>query len=204
MRYSAYTPGNRSRSWKPRVRRKRSGVSVLLSLTLIFISVVVGTNTARRIIYPQKYSTLVGQYSSQFGVDESLVYAVIKTESGFDKSARSAVGAMGLMQITPETFEWLQTKLPPEHELTSDDLYQPEINIRYGVFFLSLLRGEFGNDRLAIAAYHAGRGSVNNWLSSNIVTSDGCEISDIPISATGHYVSKVESARDVYIDMYYR
>ena len=184
-------------------RSLRRVLSFALCLTLVITAAVFAYGAVRKIIYPQKYSELVERYSEQFGVDESLVYAVIYTESGFDSGARSDVGAIGLMQIMPETFDWLQTKLRPETPLEADDLYDPEVNIRYGVFFLSLLREEFGCDRLAIAAYHAGRGSVNSWIRDNLVPSQGCELSDIPTSDTGHYVSKVEKARGVYLDIYY-
>lgn len=178
-------------------------ISVVLAVILVLAAGVVAFGAARKIIYPQKYSELVEKYSREFGVEESLVYAVIFTESGFDPNARSNVGAIGLMQIMPDTFQWLQMKMKTDTTLASDALYEPETNIKYGVFFLSLLINEFGCDRLAIAAYHAGRGSVNSWINNELVSRNDCEIDDIPTSDTGHYVSKVEDARGVYLDIYY-
>ena len=154
-------------------------------------------------LYPKRYCELITESCEEFGVEESLVYAVIHTESGFDCNARSNVGALGLMQIMPETFDWLQTRLPAEEHLEFDALYLPEVNIRYGVYYLSQLRSQFGSDMLAIAAYHAGQGSVSGWLDKSGLPPELFKQTDIPSSATCHYVNKVERAREIYIRLYF-
>lgn len=178
-------------------------VSVLLACALVLCA---GYEIIIRISYPRRYEQIVKENCARFGVEETFVYAVIRTESGFDPKARSQVGAMGLMQIMPETFMWLQSKLPSGEDgqrLSEAELYDPEINIRYGVYYLSMLRDEFGSDTLAAAAYHAGGGKVREWLNSGQLAA-GCGSDDIPSGATGHYVRKVESARDIYARLYYR
>lgn len=166
--------------------------------------IVTGLLTARATVrgfYPMKYDALISATCREFGLEPSLAYAVIKTESGFDEQALSNVGAMGLMQIMPETFEWLQKKLPPEEALPPEALYRPEVNIRYGVFYLSMLHGQFGDDTLTIAAYHAGQNRVSGWLGDGVVYA-GCTADDVPSSATAHYVRKVSHAREVYLRLY--
>ncbi len=155
-------------------------------------------------LYPMRYKELITQSCEEFGVDESLVYAIIHTESGFDTEARSSVGALGLMQIMPETFEWLQTRLPPEQVMNADSLVTPEVNIRYGVYYISRLKSLFGSDTLVVAAYHAGQGSVLKWLRESGLEPSEFGIDNIPSSATGHYVNKVERARKVYQKLYFR
>ncbi len=174
----------------------------LLMIAVIITCVAIGWTAAEKMLYPQKYSGYVEEYSEKFDVDRMLVYAIIKTESSFDSEAVSEVGAVGLMQIMPETFDWLQTKLPPEHKLDSDALFDPETNIKYGVFFLSLLQNEFDNTELTIAAYHAGRGRVNEWLADRTVSPDGISINEFPSRTTAHYVDKVTKNIERYKKIY--
>ena len=177
--------------------------TLLLCVLLLAVGFAVSA-AFTHLSYPRRFEEIVCANCRCYGVDESLVYAVIRTESGFDPEAKSNVGALGLMQITPETFHWLQSKIPdaPSDTLDDNSLFDPEINIRYGVFFLSMLQEEFGSDTLAIAAYHAGRGQVSSWLEGGTLEQDS-KYSDIPSGATGHYVNKVERARTVYIQLYY-
>lgn len=184
-------------------KRKRNERSILIFLMFAAMAAIFGSfaaGLAVKAFYPLRYNSIVEQSCAEFGVDESLVYAVIHTESGFDERAFSEAGAMGLMQIMPETFRWLQKGLPSETPLDDNSLFIPEINIRYGVYYLSRLQKLFGSDMLTIAAYHAGQGSVSRWLG------DGNPIDfrreDIPSSATCHYVNKVERARTVYLRLY--
>ena len=182
-------------------------IVVMITIVCVIAALFLLGRTVGRKIFPMEYSTLVEEYSAEFGLDPQLVYAIIHTESGFDPAARSPVGACGLMQIMPETFDWLQTKLPPGEiygmpYLTHDYLDIPEVNIRYGTLFLSILLREFADERLAVAAYHAGQGRVRQWLSSGQVTPGSFEIGDIPSSATSHYVSKVERAKGIYALLY--
>ncbi len=178
----------------------------LFTFLLVIAAIILLVSTAwtrlEKMIYPKKYSEFVERYSAQYNVDETLVYAIIKTESSFDSNAVSDVGAIGLMQIMPETFEWLQTKMSSEEKLGSEALFEPETNIKYGVFFLSMLMEEFDDIRLAAAAYHAGRGQVNEWLDDKSVSDDGKTIESIPSRNTAHYVSKVIRNIEIYEKIY--
>lgn len=185
------------------LRKNRRALATAAVILLVLAAGLILLSSVRRAMYPREYNDLVERYCAQFEVEESLAYAVIRTESGFDPSASSSLGARGLMQIMPDTFAWLQTKLPDTQYLDESLLYDPEINIRYGVFFLSILQQEFGDDRLAVAAYHAGRGQVNRWIRDYGIAPGDWALEDIPSDVTGHYVGKVERARDVYVSLYY-
>ncbi len=171
-------------------------------IAVVIICLILLLSCVMKLLFPKKYDDYVEKYSAEYEVDETLIYAIIKTESSFDSDAVSDVGAIGLMQIMPETFEWLQTKMPSEEKLDDNALYDPETNIRYGVFFLSLLQEEFGDTKLVIAAYHAGRGKVNKWLDDANVSPDGITIEDIPSRTTAHYVSKVTDNIRIYDKIY--
>lgn len=174
---------------------------------LIVLAVAVGLvgfgyNRVMRAVYPQKYKELVEEYSRQNGLDPMLVYAVIKCESGYDTNATSSKDAKGLMQLTDDTFAWVQTKAEPNEELPAQRLYEPEINIKFGTLLLSLHKAEFASDELALAAYHAGRGSVNKWLSDDAYTDDGESLHTVPYADTNAYIEKVMKTKAAYEKLY--
>ena len=187
---------------KSRDSGRRSGGIGLAGGVLLVLTGVVAAFLCMRALYPVQYRDTVERCCEEFGVDSRLVYAVIHTESGFDPNARSEAGAMGLMQIMPDTFLWLQSRLEPEAQRTAEALYDPEVNIRYGVYFLSMLDEMFNDDVLTVAAYHAGQNRVTKWLDEQTIPRHNCTAEDIPSSTTGHYVRKVEKARLVYERLY--
>lgn len=167
---------------------------------LLFAAFAGSYRTVMKLSYPHKYEEFVEKYSAEFGLDSALLYAVIRTESSFDPSAVSSADAVGLTQITPETFEWLRMKLgETQGELS---LLDPETSVKYGAFFLSYLLDEFGETPVALAAYHAGRGRVNSWLEDPEISPDGKTLTKIPISETAHYVKKVTKALNIYSNLY--
>ncbi len=151
--------------------------------------------------YPIKYQNYVEKYSNEYGVDKYFVYAVIRTESGFKSDAVSQVGARGLMQIMEDTFDWIKFRMGDE-EAVYYDMFNPELNIKYGCWLLAYLYEEFGSYEVAAAAYHAGRGNVNKWLDNPEYSPDGVHLDVIPIGDTAHYVSKITNAMDVYLRLY--
>lgn len=173
---------------------------IFISAAVLFAAFSVTGKTVMKLIYPMKYTEIVEKYGAEYGVEPELVYAVIKTESSFNPDAVSDARAEGLTQITPETFEWLKSKLGEENENLS--LYDPETSIKYGAFFLGYLIDEFENTDTALAAYHAGRGRVNGWLENKKISPDGVTLSEIPIPETAHYVKKVNKALNVYNNLY--
>ncbi len=184
-------------------KTKKSGKLLKAGLVFIIAVTVLGfvLKLSLEKIYPTDYSEYVQKYSTLYGVDENLIYAVIKTESGFNKNALSEDDAKGLMQITPDTFNWIHSKLN-DGEFTHDDMYNPEINIRYGVYLISYLLEEFDNTQTALAAYHAGRGVVNKWVKNPDYSSDGKTLDTIPYKDTDHYVYKVTRYYNIYLRLY--
>ena len=165
-------------------------ISLLLILSVILIIIIVNAvKLGVQTVYPRQYANLIEENAEIFEIDSSLLYALIKTESGFDENAVSFVGAKGLTQITPDTFQWLQTKTGDAYE--EDALFTPEISVYYGAYFLDMLLYEFGNTETAFAAYHAGRGKVNEWLADPRYSSDGLTLDKIPYEDTAQYVKKV-------------
>ena len=116
-------------------------------------------------MYPLKYNDYVTKASYEYNVEPGLIYGIIRTESGFNEEAESRVGAIGLMQIMPDTFEWLQTHIGDNY-INMDDLSDPETNIMYGTYFISYLLNKYGSEREAICAYNAGMGNVLGLVSS--------------------------------------
>lgn len=175
-------------------------LAAVLVLAVLGGMLCVAGRSVQKALYPQKYSDIVQTYSRRYGVDAALLYAVIRTESSFDPEASSDVGARGLMQIMPDTLDWLCYRMGEETSFES--LSDPETSIRYGAFFLHLLLEEFGSENAALAAYHAGRGSVSRWLQDKAYSADGKTLDTIPYPDTAHYVSKVENAKAVYEKLY--
>lgn len=172
------------------------GLTVLILATVL----VIAMNPILKSTMPLEYEKFVQKYAKEYRVDEALVFAVIKTESGFDPNAISSADARGLMQITPDTFEWLQTKTGEKHELQK--LFDPETCIKYGAFFLGMLLEEFKNEDTALAAYNAGRTRVSTWLQDDALTDDGVTLKYIPYSETRYYVKKVNTALEWYRKLY--
>lgn len=174
---------------------------VLLVAVIVFLSGKIIYDTALEYMYPRKYSEYVEKYAEEYGISEILLYSVINTESGFDKNAVSSANAIGLTQITEDTFDWLVMKTGEEY--TFDDLFEPEISIKYGAYFLSLLQKEYAITETVAAGYHAGMGNVSSWLNNPEYSDDGQHLKKIPISDTAHYVDKIINAMEKYNSIYY-
>lgn len=155
------------------------------------------------LLYPQEYAQQVRHASIEFGVEEPLIYAVIRTESGFRPEVESSVGASGLMQLMPSTFDWLQENLNGEVTYSADSLADPDINIRYGTYLLSILLKKYEVRDTAIAAYNAGTSTVDGWLQDKSLSPDGKTLTTIPYEETSAYVRKVSEAYEMYKKLYY-
>ena len=154
--------------------------------------------------YQQQYGEEVHKYATEFGVEEPLVYAVIRTESGFRSDVESSAGAQGLMQLMPSTFDWLQESLDGQVTYSTDSLKDPAINIRYGTYLLSVLLEKYGNRETAIAAYNAGTTTVDGWLHDPNISPDGITLTNIPYEETANYVERVSHAYELYQKLYYQ
>ena len=146
----------------------------------------------QRARYPLRYETIVRAHARNYDLPPALLAAVIYTESKFDADARSDAGAVGLMQLLPDTARGIATRTGGDGFVESD-LLDPEINVRYGSWYLRHLLDRYHDVPTALAAYHAGQGNVDDWLR------DG---GGIRFPETRHYVEKVLDARQVYADVY--
>ena len=171
------------------------GVIFVIALTLGIYFLVRQSN---KYVYPVKFYSFVEKYSTKVDIDKNLIYGIINTESGFDENALSNVGARGLMQIMPDTFDWIKFKMNDERDITFDDMYNPETNIQYGVFLIDYLYERFGDIELAIAGYHAVIGKVDSWIENNELEKVDGSYQIFPSDVTGHYVDKVMDAYSFY------
>ena len=181
----------------------RKAVKIILIFAALISLVCViffGGMSTLKTLYPRRYSEFVEIYSENNNLSEEFVYAVIKCESNFETDAVSYVNAKGLMQIMPDTFDWIQWRLG--EDFSEEKLFEAETAIRYGCYFYGYLVEKFGNERTAIAAYHAGAACVEEWLSDERYSDDGENLKNIPYPSTAAYVEKVMRVKDLYTKLY--
>ncbi len=142
--------------------------------------------------YPLRYQEIVVGHAHNYDLDPALLAAVIYRESKFDPNARSSSGAVGLMQLLPDTAKGIAIHTGGSKFVVSD-LENPEINVRYGAFYLRRLIRKYGSVRLALAAYNAGQRNVDEWRRQG---------RGIVFPETREYVSSVLDVRDLYRKAY--
>lgn len=182
----------------------------LLFIFLLIVGILIGGGFLLRhanhqyqiSAHPLAYADLIEKYADENGVSPSLVCAIICTESHFNPNAVSHAGAMGLMQLTPETYVWAQTRAGIRDKAPADTLFDPVQNIRFGTVTLRLLLTQFENTDTALAAYNAGQGNVSRWLKDPAYSADGVTLHTIPYKETAAYVQKVKAAQKVYQTLY--
>lgn len=218
----------RGRSMLEKRRRRRilfrSGIVVLAGIGLLAAIIGLIWSAFWMINRPDtgkvldwEYADTAEKYAQEYDVPLEVVYAVIETESHFESDAQSGVGACGLMQLMPDTYDWIQGRLgegentdgqaegntqqavspetPGEEEA---DIFDPETNIRYGVYYLSYLYERFGVWETVYAGYNAGPNIVAKWLEDETYSTDGKTLEHIPYTETANYVVKVSDARERY------
>jgi len=141
-----------------------------------------------RLRYPLDYQAIVRGHSRNYHLDPALLAAVIYQESKFRAHARSSSGAVGLMQLLPSTAEGIAVHTGGTKFRVSD-LDDPEINVRYGSWYLRHLLDKYGDERTALAAYNAGQENVDHWRA---------EGKGIEFAETRHYVKRVEHLKTLY------
>lgn len=158
----------------------------------------------KKYLYPFPYRDKVFANAAANEVEPFLVAAVIRTESKFVAAARSPKGAMGLMQMMPETGQWVAEQLG-EGGFAAEMLYDPDVSIRFGTWYLASLQKEFrDNEVLVLAAYNGGRGNVKQWMRQFGWEQNFRDIEQIPYRETREYVKKVLHAKERYRDLYGR
>lgn len=182
--------------------RKRRRLFVLIFLVIVLYIMIIQIPNLLKAIYPIKYENIINKYAEVYGLDPYLIAAVIKVESGYDRFARSGKGALGLMQIKLSTGKWIGEKIEYK-DLDEEMLYDPELNIKMGCWYLDYLLGYYNGDiRLALAAYNGGQGNVNKWLKDDKYSDDGITLKEIPFDETRFYVEKISKAYNIYNRIY--
>ena len=141
-----------------------------------------------RLWYPLRYESIVRGHAHNYELDPAFLAAVIEQESKFRADARSSAGAIGLMQLQPATAKGIALRTGGSKFVLSD-LYDPELNIRYGSWYLHHLMTKYGDERLALAAYNAGQKNVDRWRAAG---------DDVQFPETRAYIDKVERLKKIY------
>jgi soluble lytic murein transglycosylase len=145
-----------------------------------------------RLWYPLRYEQIVRGHARHYELDPALLAAVIYQESKFKSDARSSSGAIGLMQLLPDTAKGIALHTGGS-AFRVDDLYNPEINVRYGAWYLRHLLDKYGEERTALAAYNAGQDNVDHWRRAG---------RGLVFAETRAYVRRVEELKKIYRDAY--
>ncbi len=173
-------------------------ITILVAILIFYFGFMFAM---KKYVYPYKYAEYVNKYSEEYELDPYLVLAVIKTESDFDKTAVSKKDAKGLMQIMETTA--IETANKMGLEVTEKDLFEPELNINIGLKYFTYLLNQYNNNYpLAIIAYNAGIGNVDNWIKNGIIKEDGTDIENVPFKETNNYVRKILRDYKIYKELY--
>ena len=198
----------RRRRFRGRVPIRRVVLIAVLAALLIALGIYYVVQYQRHLVYaqyPLSYKDLIVRMSREYNLEPWHVAAVIRCESSFNAKATSGVGARGLMQIMPETGQWLAGKFDEDDGFDPDTLYTPEVNVKYGCWYLSWLMKRYNRSvPLTTMAYHAGHGTVDKWLADRDVSADGLTIDPdkVPYQSTAQYLKRVLKAYEKYEELY--
>ena len=180
---------------------------IWIAIIVIIFILLVPLNMPQKIlkmVYPTEYSNYVESYSEKYNVDKYLIYAVIKAESNFNNDAVSSKEAKGLMQLMKTTAKEISKRL--DMTLTDEEienkLSEPEFNINLGTKYISLLIEKYNSIELALVAYNAGSGNVDNWIEQGVLEKDGSNIEQVPYKETNNYVRRILRDYKIYINLY--
>lgn len=183
------------------MKNKKGYFSAVLKTALTAAVIALLLRPTARLVYPLKYEDSIEKFSKHYELSEFLVMGIISTESGFDENAVSHKSAGGLMQLKKDTALWCIENLTPD--VNENDIYSPTENIRIGCAYLRYLEDLYGgNTRTALAAYNAGLGNVNKWLSQPRYSDDGVTLKNIPFDETAKYIKKVNKRAEIYRGLY--
>lgn len=197
---------------KRRRRRRRSNplVNILLialsavAAALIIIFLIINSRPAPEpapVSYPVEYVDEILAAAGENSIPPAYIAAVIMAESSYNPTAVSSVGAQGLMQIMPETGQWISKKVDDEYY--DGRMFDPAANIKYGSWYLGWLMERYGGDmRCATAAYHAGQGTVDKWLADPAYSADGETLAVIAYDSTSTYVDRIMKYYEYYAEAY--
>ena len=166
------------------------------------------TTASARLVtnHPYSYRELIEREATANNLHPAFVAAIVLNESSFNPQAESDVGARGLMQMMPDTAEWVHGKMGLTDEYSFDLMYDPDTNVKYACWYLAFLSERFRNDPVLVAAsFHAGQNTVQNWLNDSRYSTDGKTItlSKMAEGPTKNYATRVLKAFAVYRRLYY-
>lgn len=180
----------------------RNSARFILKLIIYVLIIITIIGLIVTVFFPISYRDYIYKYSLENDLDPFLVAAIISVESKYEKDALSNKNARGLMQIGAQTGEWGAEVLGIK-EYDNSILFEPEINIRIGTWYLRQLKNQFNNDiDLVLAAYNAGSGNVTKWLKDERYSKDGINLDSIPFEETDAYLDKVKLNHKVYKTIY--
>jgi soluble lytic murein transglycosylase len=188
------------------VRRRRLRLATVVMLAVVVVAVILAMPLFKKAVkdfggLPIAYSGVIRQQAAEKHLQPALIAAVIYAETKFDPR-KSSAGAEGLMQILPQTAQFLARRSGATTFRVSD-LGTPEVNIAYGSYYLRYLLDEYhGSTMLALAAYNGGETNVNRWIATARGDGRTMTVSDIPFSQTRAYVEKVLGAERQYRQTY--
>jgi soluble lytic murein transglycosylase len=183
-----------------RTRRRRRTLGVLVGIALLVVIAVLisrASHAVNELALPLSDASVIREQAAAKHLDPALIAAVIYAETKFEPRTSSA-GAEGLMQIEPETAEFL-AKLSGGYRFTTSDLGTPKVNLAYGSYYLRYLLDHYeGNEMLAVAAYNAGLANVDKWVAKAHAEGGRLTVEQIPFSETRAYVQRVLEAQKSY------
>ena len=172
----------------------------VLLISLIVVCFVVVSILVFFSLFPRRFSAEIKELSSDYNLSPTLIASVINIESGYDENAKSKAGAVGLMQLLPETAYDCASRLGID--VSYEQLFDKSINMKLGCFYLRYLLDLFdGNLVNALCSYNWGYGNVRNWIAIGNVDSEGTII-NIPIEETRNYLKKYYVCKFVYEKLY--
>ncbi len=181
-------------------RRRLAVAFLLLAAVVAAVPLVSGffDDAVKEITLPLRHDDIIRQQARDKELDPSLIAAVIYAESKFVNGQTSSAGAQGLMQVTPDTAHFI-AKRSGGDAFRTEDLNTQQVNISYGSYYLRYLLNRYGgNTTLAVAAYNAGEGNVDKWLTAARAAGKRFRRADIPFPETRQYVGRVFNARADY------
>ena len=199
-------PLRRVRAARRRRQRRRTLLTIFASALVVLIALgawaLFGRGRMDLSRYPMTYAPEIRAAAAEFSLDPAYVASVVLAESSFDAEAVSSAGAIGLMQIMPATGEWIAGKLEDE-PFDVQRLYQPEVNLRYGCWYLRFLLDRYDGDMYtASTAYHQGQGRVDQWLEDPEYSEDGRTLTAISSAVTDTYVNRIMENYAHYQELY--
>ena len=203
----------RYRQPTPRRQRRGGGGNRILAWVLLFVLAAglggwyfysaYQKDALRRTLrtYPLAYRELIQRYAAEQGLKPAYIAAIILSESSFDPNNTSSANAQGLMQIKPDTADWIAGKFGESY--VEGCLYDPETNIKYGCWYMGWLLDRYNGDKAcASAGYHSGQGTVDGWLQDPAYSADGRTLTVIPGENAKKYVERVLERYEKYKEIY--